>query len=269
MTSKPLVTGNVEELLEIMKALRDPETGCPWDVRQDFKSIARYTLEEAYEVVEAIELDDMDELRDELGDLLLQVVFHAQMASEQQLFGFCDVVRSICDKMISRHPHVFGTKADRAKVPEKGFWEDIKARERAQKPQSGAKADGLLESVPTALPALTRANKLQAKAARAGFDWPDIDGVFAKVDEELRELRLAVSQNTPEKVAEELGDVMFSVVNLSRHLDLDPETVLRDGNRKFQRRFSEMEKLSEKPLEENDAAELEQLWLMAKRQDEC
>lgn len=255
----------IENLLDIMQALRDPDTGCPWDVKQDFKSIARYTLEEAYEVVEAIELDDMNELRDELGDLLLQVVFHAQMAREKNLFAFEDVVHAICSKMISRHPHVFGSDAQRATKPEKGFWEDIKARERAQKPKSDHE-EGLLSSVPGTLPAITRAGKLQAKAARVGFDWPEIEGVFAKIEEEIGELKQACTDNSKAQIAEELGDLLFSVVNLSRHLQVDAEAALRDANRKFVSRFNYMESATDIPLEGLTGAQWDRLWRSAKQQ---
>lgn len=256
----------IENLLEIMQALRDPDTGCPWDVKQDFKSIARYTLEEAYEVVEAIELDDMNELRDELGDLLLQVVFHAQMAREKNLFAFEDVVQAICSKMISRHPHVFGSSEQRATKPEKGFWEDIKARERAEKSNSVARRnEGLLSSVAGTLPAITRAGKLQAKAARVGFDWPDIGGVFDKVEEELEELKQARADNSQEQVAQELGDLLFSVVNLARHLEVDAEAALRRANRKFESRFKHMESIAESPFEDLSGAQWERLWGAAKQ----
>lgn len=256
----------IESLLQIMKALRDPQTGCPWDVKQDFKSIARYTIEEAYEVVDAIELDDMDELRNELGDLLLQVVFHSQMASERDLFNFADVVEAICNKMINRHPHVFGTAQERAKTPQKGFWEDIKARERSQKQSEANTPALLLDSVPTTLPALTRAAKLQSKAARIGFDWPDADGVFDKIHEEIAELQQARAARSPQKVAEELGDLMFTIVNLSRHLDLDPEAVLRSANRKFQSRFNFVEQNLDTSLQDATTEQMEALWLRAKRQ---
>ncbi len=253
-------------LLAIMKALRDPVDGCPWDVKQTFKSITPYTIEEAYEVVDAIERDDMDELCDELGDLLLQVVFHAQMADEQDLFGFDDVVQAICTKMIRRHPHVFGSAEERAETPKKGFWEDIKAGEKTgekagQKAGKGDDKPLLLDSVPATLPALSRANKLQSKAARVGFDWPDVDGVYAKLDEEIGELKRA---KTDDQIGEELGDLMFTVVNLSRHLGHDPEQVLRMANSKFQVRFNHMEKSAKVSLDEMDMNELEQLWQAAK-----
>jgi len=257
----------LKTLLAIMKALRDPVYGCPWDVQQTFKSITPYTIEEAYEVVDAVERDDMDDLCDELGDLLLQVVFHAQMASEQDSFGFDDVVEAISTKMIRRHPHVFGNEQERGKQPEKGFWEDIKASEEAGRKvgQKTGKGDDygqlLLDSVPHTLPALSRANKLQSKAARIGFDWPDISGVYDKIDEEITELKQAQSDDDK---GEELGDLMFTMVNLARHMGFDPEQVLRNANSKFQRRFNQMEQSADSSLADCDADELEQLWQQAK-----
>ena len=256
---------SIETLRAIMKALRDPVDGCPWDVQQDHKSIAPYTIEEAYEVVEAIELDDMDELRDELGDLLLQVVFHAEMASERSDFSFDDVVKAICEKMIRRHPHVFGDESQRGKPLEKGFWEDIKA---VEKPNTGEKTPRILDNVPVALPALTRAEKLQKKAARVGFDWPDVEGVFDKVEEEIEEIRCAIKdKETDERIGEEIGDLLFSVVNLSRHLSHDPETVLRSANNKFQYRFNDLEENAKEPLQSMSLEALETLWKAAKAKE--
>ncbi len=256
---------DLKTLLAIMRALRDPDDGCPWDVKQTFKSITPYTIEEAYEVVDAIERDDMDDLCDELGDLLLQVVFHARMAEEKQLFSFDDVVEAICSKMIRRHPHVFGNPQERAKTPEKGFWEDIKAAEKPEKTGKGDDKDKtlLLDSVPTTLPALSRARKLQSKAARAGFDWPDVSGVYDKLDEEISELKAA---GTDAEIADELGDLLFTVVNLTRHLGHDPEQVLRNANSKFQRRFNDIEKMADRPLDEHNLDELEKMWQKAKQQ---
>jgi MazG family protein len=250
-------------LLAIMKALRDPDNGCPWDVKQTFKSITPYTIEEAYEVVDAIERDDMNELCDELGDLLLQVVFHAQMACEQNSFDFNDVVQAICNKMIRRHPHVFGTDEQRGKTPQKGFWEDIKAAEKRQTGK-GEPKPLLLDNIPTTLPALSRARKLQAKAARVGFDWPDIAGVYDKLAEELAEVKQAQIAGSREEIGDELGDLLFTVVNLTRHFGHDPEQVLRQANNKFQRRFNHIEKSADKPLKEYDLEQLEQLWQKAK-----
>ena len=244
-----------------MRALRNPQTGCPWDVQQTFKSITPYTIEEAYEVVDAIERDDMGDLCDELGDLLLQVVFHAQIASESNTFSFDDVVEAICSKMIRRHPHVFGTEEERGKKPEKGFWEDIKAAEKPGNAGKGGDNRHLLDSVPTTLPALSRARKLQSKAARVGFDWPDIAGVHDKLQEEIEELRSATTQA---EIGEELGDLLFTVVNLTRHHGHDPEQGLRAANSKFQSRFNQMEDLSEVSLDQQGLAELEELWQKAK-----
>ena len=252
---------HLKTLLAIMKALRDPVDGCPWDLKQTFKSITPYTIEEAYEVVDAIERDDMGELCDELGDLLLQVVFHAQIAEEQNSFKFEDVIEAINTKMIRRHPHVFGTEDERTVTPHKGFWEDIKATEKVKTTGKGANKPLLLDSVPVTLPALSRANKLQKKAARVGFDWPDIDGVFAKLDEEINELKTA---ETDDQIAEELGDILFTIVNLTRHLGHDPEKILRDANTKFQSRFNHMEQSAVKDFEQHDLDELEQLWRQAK-----
>ncbi len=252
---------DLKTLLSIMRALRDPVDGCPWDVKQTFKSITPYTIEEAYEVVDAIERDDMDDLCDELGDLLLQVVFHARMAEEQQSFAFDDVVEAICNKMIRRHPHVFGNKEQRAKKPEKGFWEDIKAAEKPIKTGKGGDKPLLLDSVPTTLPALSRARKLQSKAARIGFDWPDETGVYDKINEEIAELKAA---KTEQETGEELGDLLFTMVNLTRHLGHDPEQVLRQANAKFQSRFNHMEETANQPLDQHGLEELEQLWQKAK-----
>ncbi len=253
---------SIDTLRAIMKALRDPVDGCPWDVKQDHKSIAAYTIEEAYEVVEAIELDDMDELRDELGDLLLQVVFHSEMASERKDFSMDDVIAAICEKMIRRHPHVFGNEEQRKVSPDKGFWEDIKATE---KPVNGVDKPKTLDNVPVALPALSRAEKLQKKAARVGFDWPTIDGVFDKISEEIDEIRQAIKDNEgDQRIGEEVGDLLFSVVNLSRHLSHDPETVLRFANNKFQKRFNDLEENAEQPLQSLDLDQLEALWQRAK-----
>lgn len=254
---------DLSTLLSIMRALRDPDDGCPWDVKQTFKSITPYTIEEAYEVVDAIERDDMDDLCDELGDLLLQVVFHTRIAEEQQSFAFDDVVEAICTKMIRRHPHVFGSVEERAKTPEKGFWEDIKAAEKPAVEGKGADKPLLLDSVPTTLPALSRARKLQLKAARVGFDWPDVSGVYDKLDEEINELKAAEND---EQTAEELGDLLFTVVNLTRHLGHDPEQVLRKANAKFQSRFNYLEQNAEKSLDELGLDELEALWQKAKHQ---
>ena len=253
----------IERLLGIMARLRDPVRGCPWDREQDFRSIAPHTLEEAYEVADAIERDDLAALRDELGDLLFQVAFHAQLASERRAFAFDDVVDAICDKLTRRHPHVFGDAVVTDSRDQTRAWERIKREERAAKePESGA-----LGGVPQALPALTRARKLGARAADAGFDWPDAKGPRAKVDEELAELdRAAASADAGHREAE-LGDLLFSVVNLARHLGADPETALRRANDRFARRYRHLEqalaRLGE-PAEGASQELLDRLWEAAK-----
>ena len=258
---------SIEKLLEVMAKLRDRDTGCPWDVDQDFSTIAPYTIEEAYEVAEAISRDDMDGLQDELGDLLFQVAFHAQMAAEQGSFTFEDVAEGICEKMIRRHPHVFGTEAERARGPVEGAWEQIKAAERAGKNDKGSALDG----VAVALPALKRAQKLGKRASAVGFDWPDSGGVRAKIAEELAELSAAECTGKQQEIDEELGDLLFAVVNLARHLKVDPEQALSDANRKFERRFRSMESDAEKgkvKLSELDIDALEARWQEAKKETE-
>lgn len=251
---------NIMPLADVMARLRDPDTGCPWDIQQDFASIAPYTIEEAYEVADAVERNDMDALRDELGDLLLQVAFHSRMAEQAGHFALQDVIDAITQKMIRRHPHVFGEGARR----EDGHaqWEAIKAAERAEKdPDPSA-----LAGVAIALPALLRAEKLQNRAARTGFDWPDMVGVLDKIAEELDEVREAATQDERE---EEVGDLFFAVVNLARHLKVDPETALRKANGKFDRRFRSMEAqagdtFAGLPLDGKEA-----LWQQAKREEKA
>ena len=229
---------DVAALRRIMADLRDARSGCPWDLEQSFATIAPYTVEEAYEVADAIERGAMDELKGELGDLLLQAVYHAQMASEAGLFGFDDVVTAICEKMIRRHPHVYGeAAAERRASLVKGFWEDAKARER----QGGDRERGVLDGVARALPALSRAFKLQRRAARVGFDWPDRSAVAAKLREELAELEEAAGQGRPAAIEEEVGDLLFACANLARHLGVDPEAALSAANAKFVRRFRHIE----------------------------
>lgn len=222
-----------------MSALRNHESGCPWDLQQDFSTIAPYTIEEAYEVADAVARGDMDDLRDELGDLLFQVVFHAQMADELGHFDFEAVAAAINEKMTRRHPHVFGTDEERKEGPAPGAWEQIKAAERAGK--ETAQDDSALAGVPLALPALKRAQKIGARASRVGFDWPDTQGVRAKIAEELAELSAAECSGQVGEIEEEVGDLLFSVVNLARHLKVDPENALAAANRKFERRFRLME----------------------------
>ena len=227
---------SIEKLREVMRALRDPKTGCPWDLEQDFSTIAPYTVEEAYEVADAIERGDFDDLRSELGDLLFQVVFYAQMASEKGVFDFDDVADGITEKMVRRHPHVFGSDEERATGKVDGSWEEIKEQERSADPD-----DSALAGVARALPALKRAQKLGKRAGRVGFDWPDRTGVNQKIHEELGELEDAVGTRDASHMEDELGDVLFAVVNLARHLDIDPEKALTVANHKFESRFRAME----------------------------
>ena len=260
---------NMDRLREIMARLRDPETGCPWDVEQDFSTIAPHTIEEAYEVAEAIEHGDMQGLVDELGDLLLQVVFHAQMASEAGLFDFDDVAAAICDKLVRRHPHVFGDATINGAAAQTRAWEEQKAEERRRAAgKQSAAAESALDGVTVALPALTRALKLQKRAARVGFDWPDTAGALAKLAEECRELEHEMtSGGTPERLADEMGDLLFSCVNLARKLDIDPETALRHGNSKFEDRFRRMERTMKSDGRRLDAvglAEKEGYWQRVK-----
>jgi ATP diphosphatase len=253
----------IERLLEIMARLRDPAHGCPWDLEQDFKSIAPHTLEEAYEVADAIEREDLPALRDELGDLLFQVAFHARLASERGAFGFDDVVDAICDKLVRRHPHVFGNAVIADAGEQSRAWERMKREERA----ASGSSDGALADVPLALPALTRARKLGARAADQGFDWPDAAGPRAKIDEELAELDHAAAEGDAAAREAELGDVLFSIVNLARHLDVDPETALRRASERFARRYRHLEQslaqLGHK-AEGAPAELLDRLWEAAK-----
>ncbi len=259
--------GDMDALIAIMRALRTPVTGCPWDLEQDYATIAPYTIEEAYEVADAIARGSMTDLKEELGDLLLQVVYHAQMAREDGAFAFEDVVRGICEKMIRRHPHVFGDEKARAAGVAKGFWEDAKARERKA---NGAEPASALDGVPLPLPALTRAVKLQNKAARVGFDWPDVEPVFDKLAEETAELKAELSSGDEKRMFEEFGDLLFVYANLARHLKVDPEDALRAANDKFTRRFKVVEEKlhnQDKKPEDADLAEMDALWDEAKKQE--
>ena len=254
---------NIEKLLEVMANLRNPESGCPWDCQQDFGSIAPYTVEEAYEVADAIEREDFVALKGELGDLLFQVVFHARMAEEEGFFDFAEVAGAIADKMLRRHPHVFGDAEERAAGPVKGSWEKIKADERAKDPDSSA-----LAGVARALPALKRAQKLGKRAGTVGFDWPDKKGVRAKIREELKELEAAVGARSKADIDEEFGDLLFAVVNLARHLDVDAEKALTSANGKFERRFRDMEDAvtkTGKPLGDHTLESLDKAWRGAKK----
>ena len=266
---------DIERLIEIMAALRTPVTGCPWDLEQDFASIAPYTIEEAYEVADAIARGDIDDLRDELGDLLLQVVYHARMAEEEGAFAFGDVVEAVTRKMIRRHPHVFGDEQARGAGMAKGMWEKIKAEEKAEK-RAGRLARGLdpedhgkgfLDGIPLAHPALTRALKLQQKAAQVGFDWKDAAPILDKIEEEIGELREAMEEKDEASVADEFGDVLFALVNFGRHLGIDAEDALRGTNDKFRTRFHFVEtalKAQGRTLEETPLDAMEGLWQSAK-----
>lgn len=276
---------DIARLIEIMKRLRTPDTGCPWDLEQTFETIAPYTIEEAYEVADAIQRGDLVDLREELGDLLLQAVYHAQIAEEAGAFDFGDVVEAITAKMIRRHPHVFGTEDERAAGMTKGFWSRIKAEEKAQKAaeRNGApRSESVLDDVPVGLPGLTRAVKLQDKAAKVGFDWPSLGPVFDKVREEIDELAEVALPADPRgpspnrsatlraKVKEEYGDLLFVMANVGRHLQLDPEAALRGANEKFQRRFRHIEqRLAENGStpEGSTLAEMDALWDEAKARE--
>ncbi len=232
---------NITRLLEIMVALRTPVTGCPWDLEQTFQSIAHYTIEEAYEVVDAIERNDLADLKDELGDLLLQVVFHSRMAEEAGHFSFGDVVEAICEKMLRRHPHVFGTDEERAAGAQSGMWDRIKQEDESSKAD---KVRSILDDVPVGMPAFIRSVKLQKKAAKTGFDWPDISPIFDKVREELAELEAEIdTPDNKQRQEEEFGDLLFILANLGRRLKIDPEEALRKANTKFVRRFSRIEEM--------------------------
>ena len=244
-------SSRLDALVEIMRRLRDPADGCAWDREQTFATIAPYTIEEAYEVADAIERGDMAELKDELGDLQLQVVYHARIAEELGHFSIGDVIEAISAKMVRRHPHIFGEDA------ESPGWEALKAAERGQRDDKSA-----LAHVALALPALKRAEKIQRRAARVGFDWPDAGGPRAKIDEELREIECA---GNADELAHEIGDLLFSVVNYARHRDVDPEAALRDSVARFESRFRKVEAMADKPLDSMHIDELEALWQRAKR----
>src|SRR3984893_1540984 len=263
---------DISRLLEIMAALRTPGSGCPWDLQQNFASIAPYTLEEAYEVADAIQRNDLDDLRDELGDLLLQVVFHARMAQEQSAFDFGDVVQAITEKLVRRHPHVFGDAGNLTPQAVEGLWDEIKAQEKAERAanRSGGTAlapEGALAGVPATLPALTRALKLQGKASKVGFDWNDPLAVLRKIREEADEIEAEIAAGNRVASAEEVGDLLFAVVILARHLAADPETALRQTNAKFERRFASIERalaaLGKSP-QDASLAEMDALWDAAK-----
>lgn len=260
--------GGMPRLLEIMRRLRDPKTGCPWDIEQDFSTIAPYTIEEAYEVADAIEREAWGELKGELGDLLFQSVFHAQMAEEAGLFSFDEVADGMSDKMVARHPHVFGDEnRDKSAEQQTRDWETIKAAERAAKAETG-----VLDGVAIGLPALLRAVKLQKRAARVGFDWPDTAQVLDKIQEEARELVEARDRLTQEEIREEMGDLLFVMANLARHLDVEPEEALRHCNAKFERRFKGIEErlaAQGRRPEEASLEEMDALWDAMKAQEKA
>jgi ATP diphosphatase len=262
----------IEDLRYLMRRLRDPQSGCPWDLKQNFQSLTSHTIEEAYEVVDAIEQDDMSHLSEELGDLLFQIIFYSQLAEEQSQFSFDDIISTITQKLIRRQPHVFpeGTiessrvsLADAEIVEIKRVWEEIKRQERTDKGVGKT-----LDDIPLALPALNRALKLQKRAANVGFDWSDIKPVIEKINEEVIELEVEIKRGDKVGMADELGDLLFSCVNLARHLKLDPETSLRGANQKFKRRFESMELLAGKTkIEDHSADQLELLWSKVKRSE--
>jgi nucleoside triphosphate diphosphatase len=271
-------SSDIRRLIEIMAALRDPVAGCPWDVEQTFASIAPFTIEEAYEVADAVERGSTEDLRDELGDLLLQVVFHARMAEEAGMFDFGAVVEAITAKLIRRHPHVFGVENAPSPVAVKALWGRIKAEEKRTKSESrasrrGSPAEprsGALDGVPLALPALTRAMKLQEKAGEVGFDWNDVRAVMAKIGEELAEVEVEIAKGSAQSLAGEVGDLLFAAVNLARHLKVDPEAALRGANAKFERRFTHIEnRLAEDGRAPEGASldEMESLWAEAKAKE--
>ena len=263
------MSGEIERLLEIMRALRDPQQGCPWDREQSYRTIVPHTLEEAYEVADAIERNDLKELRGELGDLLFQVVFYAQIASEEGEFSFDEVVMSINEKLIRRHPHVFADAIVEDSDSQTEAWEQLKSEERRQK---GGDQESVLDGVLAALPALTRAAKVQRKAVRVGFDWPEVSGVLDKVEEEFAELRQELEADSIDQqlVDEEMGDLLFSVVNLCRHLKLDGEGALRRATNKFESRFRAMEQqltVDGKELRQLSIDEMESAWREVKAEE--
>lgn len=274
-TTSPKTRKNIADLLEVMRRLRDPDGGCPWDVEQTFESIAPYTIEEAYEVADAIARKDLDSLKDELGDLLLQVVFHARMAEEAGLFAFNDVVGAICDKMVRRHPHVFGTETIADAAAQTVAWENIKASERAAAKDPEARPS-VLDGLPAGLPALKQAEKFQKRAARVGFDWTDAKDVLGKVQEELDEVRAEFGDGTgpkdgnKDRLTDEIGDLLFACVNLARKAGIDPGTALRGTNLKFDSRFRRVETLlheSGRKPEDATLQEMEDLWVRAKQEE--
>jgi nucleoside triphosphate diphosphatase len=268
-----MTTPALDRLLAIMARLRDPEGGCPWDREQDFATIAPYTIEEAYEVAEAITRGDRAALKDELGDLLFQVVFHSRMAEEQGLFAFEDVAAAIADKMVRRHPHVFGTGTIASAAAQTEAWEEHKAKERHTRAEAAGTRDSVLDGVALALPALLRAAKIQRRAARIGFDWTEARPVIAKIAEEIAELEAELDAGQdggadPERVEDEMGDILFAAANLARKLDIDPEAALRRATAKFERRFRRVEALAAERGVGADLDALEALWQQVKRDED-
>ncbi|WP_169569144.1 nucleoside triphosphate pyrophosphohydrolase [Sneathiella limimaris] len=261
----------IDKLLKIMEKLRDPDGGCPWDLEQTYETIAPHTIEEAYEVADAIAEKDMEELKSELGDLMFQTVFYAQMAKEEGHFEFKDVIEGINEKMIRRHPHVFGDKSIETAEAQTIAWEETKAIERAEKSKGKPVPQSALDGIAKTLPSLTRALKLQNRAARVGFDWPDIYPVFDKIQEELGEFREEVDlQSSKDRLEDEFGDILFAVVNLGRHMGLDPETALARTNRKFTTRFMQVEKTLQetgKSIENSSLEEMDEIWTQVKTQE--
>ncbi len=259
----------IDELIEVMAKLRDPQQGCPWDLEQDFASLASHTLEEVHEVIECIEAGDLDALQGELGDLLFQIVFYARLAEEQGRYNFDDITGVIADKLIRRHPHVFASDTVKDSEHQTERWEAIKAAERQQQAdQSGQGRPGILANISHALPALVRAQKLQRRAARVGFDWPEVQGVYDKIQEELTELQQATRELDEQSVEAELGDLLFTCVNLARHYDIDAETALRKASRKFETRIGRVEDglaRQGKLIQDQTPEQLDRLWQAAKR----
>lgn len=261
---------HTQRLLEIMAKLRDPETGCPWDVEQTNETILPYTIEEVYEVAEAIHTNDTPALKEELGDLLLQIVFYAQMAQEKGDFTFEEIAQNIADKMIHRHPHVFGEADIKTAAAQTEAWETLKAKELAEKENNDTRSS-VLDNIPLAFPALMRAQKISKRAARTGFDWDDVHGVYNKISEEFAEVKEAIAENDHAHIEEEIGDLLFSIVNLARHVKVDAETALAAANRKFEHRFRHIEQRTiaqGKTLEASSLEEMEALWKEAKHAEE-
>jgi MazG family protein len=267
---------DISALIAIMAALRTPKTGCPWDIEQDFASVAPYTLEEAYEVADAVERNDMVDLREELGDLLLQVVFHAQMAEEQQLFDFGSVVEAITTKLIRRHPHVFGNTRDLTPEQVKELWDSIKKEEKQERAEARRKAgqpeqrQRYLNDIPMQFPALVRADKLTSKAAKVGFDWPTTREVLDKIEEELGEVKEALQAGNKDSIEDEIGDLLFAVANLARHAKIDPETALRRTNAKFERRFAAIEDAlvdEGRNISQSNLEEMDRIWNAVKNRE--